>query len=168
MNLRRRDQVLSVVAPLVLLLVWEILVHIRVLDPRFFPAPSEVGRAFWSLLRSGDLWRHVGISLWRIFWGFFLGALPGVVVGLLMGMSRTLRAILDPIVSAVYALPKIAILPLVMLIFGIGEMSKIVLVAVATFALVLINAMAGVRGIDPILVEAATSFGAARANCSGA
>jgi NitT/TauT family transport system permease protein len=65
-------------------------------------------------------------------------------------------------------LPKIAILPLAMLIFGIGEMSKIVLVAVATFALVLINAMAGVRGIDPILVEAATSFGAARANCSGA
>jgi NitT/TauT family transport system permease protein len=77
-------------------------------------------------------------------------------------MSRTLRAILDPIVSAVYALPKIAILPLVMLIFGIGEMSKIILVAVATFALVLINVMAGVRGIDPILVEAAKSFGAAR------
>jgi NitT/TauT family transport system permease protein len=104
----------------------------------------------------------VGISLWRIFWGFLLGALPGVVVGLFMGMSRTLRAILDPIVSAVYALPKIAILPLVMLIFGIGEMSKIILVAVATFALVLINVMAGVPGIDPILVEAAKSFGAAR------
>jgi ABC-type nitrate/sulfonate/bicarbonate transport system permease component len=66
-NPRRRDQVVSVVAPLVLLLLWEILVRIRVLDPRFFPAPSEVRGAFWSLLRTGDLWRHVGISLWRIF-----------------------------------------------------------------------------------------------------
>ncbi len=158
----RRDHFVSVVTPIVLVVLWEALVRFRMLDARFFPAPSHVAIAFWGLARSGQLWEHLTISLWRICWGFVLGALPGIVVGLLMGMSPTLRAMLDPIVSAVYALPKIAILPLVMLIFGIGEVSKIVIVAVAAFALVLINAMAGVRGIDPVLLEAAQSFGAGR------
>jgi NitT/TauT family transport system permease protein len=157
-----RDRCLSLAAPAILLIAWEACVRLGWLDPRFFPAPSQIAEACVQLVKGGQLWGHIGISLWRIVAGFLLGAVPGVVAGLLMGMSRTLRALLDPLVSAVYALPKIAILPLVMLVFGIGELSKVILVAIATFTLVLINAMAGVRGLDPILVEAARSFGAGR------
>ncbi len=157
-----RERLLSLAAPCLTVLVWELLVRLRLLDARFFPAPSQVAVAFWGLVRSGELPADVAVSLWRILCGFLLGSLPGILLGLLMGMSRTLRVLLDPLVSAIYALPKIAILPLVMLLFGIGELSKIVIVAVATFTLVLINAMVGVRGIDPLLIDAAQSFGADR------
>jgi ABC-type nitrate/sulfonate/bicarbonate transport system permease component len=94
--------------------------------------------------------------------GFFLGAVPAVVLGLIMGMSRAIRIILDPVIAATFPLPKIALLPLIMLLFGIDELSKVVIVAVACFFPILINAMNGVRGIPPILFEAGRNYGADR------
>jgi ABC-type nitrate/sulfonate/bicarbonate transport system permease component len=104
----------------------------------------------------------VWISLVRIFLGFLLGAGPGIVLGVAMGMNRSVRVALDPILSAVYVLPKIAILPIIMLIFGIGEESKIVTVGISSFFLVLINTTVGVRDIEPIFFEAAKNYGANR------
>ena len=92
----------------------------------------RIAGAFWLLparIRAGD-WAgalkvfeegHLWVSLFRIFAGFILGGIPGIILGVVMGMNRTLRVALDPVISAVYVLPKIAILPLVMLVFGIGE-----------------------------------------------
>jgi ABC-type nitrate/sulfonate/bicarbonate transport system permease component len=181
-----RDRLLSIGFPLALLLLWESVVRMGWLDGRFFPAPSAVLVALWNLTAKGDLlgklwllpavvaggrWDealklivegHLWVSLFRIFAGFFLGAIPGIVLGVLMGMNRSLRVALDPVISAVYVLPKIAILPLVMLIFGIGETSKIVIVAVSSFFLVLINTSVGVRDIEPIFFEAARNYGASR------
>jgi NitT/TauT family transport system permease protein len=105
---------------------------------------------------------HLWVSLFRIFAGFLLGAVPGIVLGVVMGMNRTIRVAFDPVISAVYVLPKIAILPLVMLIFGIGEISKIVIVGIASFFLVLINTTAAVRDIEPIFFEAGNNYGANR------
>ncbi len=98
------ERLRSLAAPFVTLLTWEFLVRLRVLDARFFPAPSQVGVAFWALVRTGQLQEHVTISLWRILWGFLLGSLPSIAIGLLIGMSRRLRALLNPQVSALYAL----------------------------------------------------------------
>jgi NitT/TauT family transport system permease protein len=105
---------------------------------------------------------HLWVSLFRIFSGFFVGAVPGILLGVAMGRNRTIRVALDPVVSAIYVLPKIAILPLVMLVFGIGEVSKIVIVAIASFFLVLINTTVGVRDIEPIFIEAGKNYGANR------
>jgi len=181
-----RDRLLAMGFPLLLLALWEWTVRVNWLDGRFFPAPSAVAVALWHLTAKGDLvgklWLlpdalikgdgdgaiklvtegHLWVSLYRIFAGFFLGAIPGIVLGVVMGMSRSMRVALDPVISAVYVLPKIASLPLVMLIFGIGETSKIVIVGISSFFLVLINTTVGVRDIEPIFFEAAKNYGANR------
>jgi ABC-type nitrate/sulfonate/bicarbonate transport system permease component len=186
LNIDTKDRLLSVGFPLLLLLLWELAVALQWLDARFFPAPSHVAIALWNLIAKGELlgpfwllpkkvrtgdWAaalkviqegHLWISLFRIFSGFLLGAVPGIILGVLMGMNRTLRMALDPVISAIYVLPKIAILPLVMLIFGIGETSKVVIVGVASFFLVLINTTVGVRDIEPIFFEAGKNYGANR------
>jgi ABC-type nitrate/sulfonate/bicarbonate transport system permease component len=179
-----RDRLLSIGFPLALLALWETAVRLQWLDGRFFPAPTAVAVALWDLTVQGQLlgklWLlpgliaagdvsgvrkvlvegHLWVSLFRIFSGFFVGAIPGILLGVVMGMNRTVRVALDPVVSAVYVLPKIAILPLVMLVFGIGEVSKIVIVAIASFFLVLINTTVGVRDIEPIFIEAGKNYGA--------
>ncbi len=186
MDIETRDRLLSIGFPLLLVLLWELAVRAAWLDARFFPAPSTVLAALVNLTLKGDLvgklwllpalvaqgdWEgaqkvvvegHLWVSLFRIFAGFLLGAIPGIVLGVLMGMNRSLRVALDPVMSAIYVLPKIAILPLVMLVFGIGETSKIVIVGVASFFLVLINTTVGVRDIEPIFFEAAHNYGANR------
>jgi len=151
---------ISWLSPLLLLLLWEGLVQINLLDYRFFPPPSTVLVIFGRMVQSGELWEHLRISLWRVLAGFVVGALPAVIFGLLMGWFRALYAIFDPLIAALYPVPKIALLPLFLIWFGLGETTKIVTIAVAVFFLVLITTVNGVRLVDPILIEAAQSYGA--------
>jgi ABC-type nitrate/sulfonate/bicarbonate transport system permease component len=144
----------------VALAIWEWQVRIGGLSALFFPAPSTIARTLAQLVTSGELATHLSATLSRLFLGFALGGLPGLILGLVMGWSRRLRAIIDPLVAAAHPVPKIAVLPLIMIIFGIGESSKIVSVAVAVFFPVLINTMAGVRQISPIYFEVARNYGA--------
>jgi ABC-type nitrate/sulfonate/bicarbonate transport system permease component len=186
LDMETRDRLLSIGFPILLLALWEEAVVLKWLDARFFPAPTTVVIALVKLIAKGALlgplwllpgkiragdWAgvrnvfaegHLWVSLFRIFAGFFLGAIPGIFLGVGMGMNRTIRVACDPVVSAVYVLPKIAILPLVMLVFGIGETSKVVIVAIASFFLVLINTTAGVRDIEPIFLDAGRNYGATR------
>lgn len=159
-----KEKIYSILSFVVFLAFWEILARLKVIDPRFFPEPTKIFLAGWILLKNGELWNHLSISCLRIVLGFLMGSIPGIVLGLIMGMSRTIRIILDPLVAATYPLPKIAVLPLIMLIFGIGELSKVVVIAIASFYLVLINSMNGVRGIPPILLEAGVNYGADKVN----
>lgn len=142
------------------LIAWEWSVRSGRLSALFFPAPSTVVLTIVRLLMSGELAVHVRATLVRVTLGFALGGVPGLALGLAMGWSRSLRAALDPLVAAVHPLPKIAVLPLIMIIFGIGESSKVVVVAVGTFFPMLINSMAGVRQISPIHFEVAENYGA--------
>lgn len=148
-------------SPILLLLLWQAAVSVGLLDRRFFSAPlTEVMPALLALARSGELWRDLSATLERIALGFCFGSAAGVVLGLLMGASLVLRRSLDPIVSALYVIPKIALFPLIMLIFGLGETSKVITVAIAAFFIVLISTAAAVVEIDPIYVEAGQNFGA--------
>jgi NitT/TauT family transport system permease protein len=157
---RPPDVVLAALTPLALLVLWELLVRIGVIDARFFPPPSRIAEAAQKLIGTGELAMHLQASLLRILVGFAVGVLIGVPVGLALGSFRLLRVMFDPILSALYVIPKIAIFPLIMLIFGLGEGSKIVIVALATFFVMAINTLAGVRQIDPVLIEAGRNFGA--------
>jgi NitT/TauT family transport system permease protein len=155
-----QERLLAIVSPLALLVVWQVLSWMKLLDARFIPSPITIGEGAYRLVESGELWTHLGVSLWRLAAGFVVAAVPGVLIGLVMGLSRWVRLILDPIVAATYPIPKIAILPLIMLFFGIGEVSKIVIIAVAVVYLVLINTMVGVMTIDPVYFDVAKNYGA--------
>ena len=152
-------QWLPSIATLVILLVWEIAVRIGYISALFFPAPSSVANHLLAQIVDGTLWPHVGATLIRLSSGFVVGGCTGLVLGLLMGWSEPIGKVLDPFVAAAHPLPKIALLPLAMVLLGIGEASKIAMVAVATFFPMLINTMSGVRQLDPIYLEVAHNYG---------
>jgi NitT/TauT family transport system permease protein len=139
---------------------WEIGVALRWVDALFFPAPSTIMGALVETLRDGSLWINLIATLVRLGAGVLLGGSAGLGVGLLMGWSRRLGAVLDPFVAALYPLPKIALLPLAMILFGIGESSKIALIAVSAFFPMLLNTLAGIQQIPPIYWEVAENYGA--------
>ena len=163
MTLRQRrvlEVALTLAAPLLLLAVWETLSRSRVIDPRYWPPPSSLSGTARDLIRDGSLIADVRVSLGRILVGFALGALPAVIFGLLMGLFWPIRVFLMPVAAAIYAIPKIAIVPLVLVVFGVGEASKYVIVAISIFFLVLLNTMAGVLDIDRSYRDVARNFGA--------
>ena len=159
---RRRDRLMSIASPVGLLLAWEAAARLGLIDVRFFPAPSAILLALIGMLASGELMEHLLISLQRIALGFLLGAIPAIIIGIAMGISRPVRALIDPLIVATYPIPKSAILPFILLIFGLGEMSKVVMVAIGVFFPVAINATAGVLAINPIYLDVGKSFKASR------
>lgn len=159
---RRTTLTLSIASPVALLLLWELASRSGMVDARFFPAPSGVLMALAKGLTGAELWGHIGISLSRILIGFLIGAVPAVLLGLAMGLSAVVRAIVQPLVDATFPVPKLAILPLFILIFGLGEASKYMVLAVAVFFIVLVNTAAGVKAIDRTQLEVGASFGASR------
>jgi len=156
------DRMMGVVAPLAIFLLWEVLADVHVIDTRFFPAPSSIFGTFAKLLRTGDLETNTWVSLVRLFWGFVLGAIPALAIGLTMGLYRPIRMLVEPLVLGTYPVPKSAILPLILLIFGLGESSKIVMVAIGVFYPVVINTMSGVLQIPKIYLDVGHNFGASR------
>ncbi len=159
---RQRDRLLNIASPIVLLAIWEVAAIFRVIDIRFFPAPSDILVELAGMIQSGELAVHASATLQRLLWGSLIGGVPALVLGVAMGLSRVLRAIVDPLVSATYPIPKSAILPLALLIFGLGEGSKIFMVAIGMFYPVLINSCAGVQGIDRIYLDVGQNFHAGR------
>lgn len=153
---------LSFLSPLLLLVIWEILAKYGIVDVRLFSSPSRIFKTFLPLLSSGELVYHTLMSVQRIILGFLVGAIPGVVLGLSMGLFPPVKAMLEPIVAVTFPIPKLAIMPLILIIFGLGEASKIFTIAIGVFYLVLINTMAGVLNIDPLYMDVAKSFGASR------
>jgi NitT/TauT family transport system permease protein len=186
------DRALSVAFPVLVLAGWELVVRAGILSPDWFPPPTRIAAALWQLVTGYDEFTqtsllgrpwllpgrvgaegwagaaalaaesHLLATLTRVFLGFLLGTVPGIAVGVAMGMSRTVRVMIDATLSAFYVLPKIAIFPIMMLIFPnpFGEGPKIAVVAVSAFFLVAINAMVGVRDIDPVFLEAGRNYGA--------
>jgi NitT/TauT family transport system permease protein len=159
-----QERLVSIFSPLLLLILWELMTRTGILDVRFFSAPSMIAESFWNLTRSGQLAQDVGISLLRIAIGFVIGTVPGILLGIIMGLSRMVRAAINPMVAATYPIPKIAVLPLILLIFGLGEPSKYAIVAIGTFYFALINTLAGVMNIDRIYLDVGKNFGASRVN----
>jgi NitT/TauT family transport system permease protein len=159
---QNKERILSLFSPVLLLILWEVLVQTGALDKRFFPAPTSIVGTFTNLITSGELWKHLTASISRIAIGFAMGAIPALILGITMGLFRWVRAALSPMVASLYPIPKIAILPLIMLIFGLGEMSKYVIIAIGVFFLVLYNTMAGVMNIPHIYLDVGKNFGASR------
>jgi NitT/TauT family transport system permease protein len=161
---RTRERILGIASPIALLLVWEIAARLHIIDTRFFPAPSSVIAVLIEMLRSGELVTNTLVSLRRLALGTLIGGAPALVLGIAMGLNRWVRAALEPIVAATYPIPKSAILPLALLIFGLGEGSKIFMVAIGVFFPVVINATTGVLEINRIYLDVGRNYKANRWN----
>src|SRR5439155_16372888 len=159
---RRRERIMSIASPVGLLFAWELAAQFGLIDVRFFPAPSAIVTVMARMAMSGELHENILISMQRITLGFFLGGIPALILGIVMGISRPVRALVDPLIIATYPIPKSSILPFILLIFGLGEMSKVVMVAIGVFFPIAINATAGVLQISPVYLDVGKSFKANR------
>lgn len=157
-----KNRLLYFISPLALLLLWEVLVILSILDRRFFPAPSETLGRLVELIQDGTLVTATVITLRRMVVGFLLATIPGVLLGLIMGMSRMTRIILSPLIASLYPVPKIALVPMVVILLGIGEAGKYAIVVISVFFLVVINTMAGVTNVDDRYFDIARNNGASR------
>ncbi|MDX9859625.1 MAG: ABC transporter permease [Rhodospirillales bacterium] len=189
---RAYERTLAFGFPVMALVAWQLIVDAGILSPTWFPQPTRIAQALWEMTVSYDRFSqtsligrpwlipeavqtsgwaagwsliaesHVWATLGRVGAGFFIGAIPGILLGVVMGMNKTVRLMLDTTLSAIYVLPKIAIFPIVMLMFAdpFGEGPKIVVVGLSVFFLMTINSMAGVRDIDPVFLMAGRNYGA--------
>ena len=144
--------------PLLLLLTWEILSRSGVIDVRFFPAPTSIFHHLIFISPSEGILNDITASLSRVFWGYSSGTSLGIITGIAMGVNPIIRQALYPIVALSYPIPKIAILPLIMLIFGIGELSKIVVVAIGSFFFVLIHTLHGIEAVPLVYHDFAKDY----------
>ncbi|KMJ88653.1 ABC transporter permease [Achromobacter xylosoxidans] len=145
--------------PALILGLWQLAAQAGWLSSRILPAPSAVAAAAWSLAASGELWQHVRISALRALWGLLLGGGLGLALGLLNGSSRTAETLLDTTLQMIRNIPVLALIPLVILWFGIEETAKLALLSLGVFFPVYLNTFHGIRSVDPALIEMGRSYG---------
>ena len=150
----------SVVSILCLLAIWELICQSGVVSSLFLPAPTAIISALLQMIADGEIGVSLAASLYRILAGFFIGSLVGLAVGLVTGTSALMDKIGTPIVNAIYPIPKIALLPLFILWLGIGELSKVTIIALGVFFPVAMNTYSGVKNVDTLLLKVAASFNA--------
>ncbi|MGE8319844.1 MAG: aliphatic sulfonate ABC transporter permease SsuC [Comamonas sp.] len=148
--------------PLALVVLWQAASSLGWLSTRVLPAPLDVVRAAWQLALSGELWTHVKISAWRALTGLAIGGGLGLLLGLLTGSIRFFETLLDSSIQMVRNIPALALIPLVILWFGIDESAKLFLIAVSVFFPIYLNTFHGIRGVDPQLIEMGRTYGLTR------
>lgn len=142
------------------LVIWEIVVKARGITPIILPAPTAIADYLGLMILDGSLPYHLGITFLRIMGGFLIAAFFGVLLGVLMGMSRVVSRVLDPWIAALYPLPKISLIPLLIIWLGTGEAYILTISAITAFFPVVISTYAGIRQTDQGLVRAARDLGA--------
>ncbi len=150
------------VVPVGLIAVWQIASSQGWLSSRVLPAPVDVVRAAWTLGESCELWTHVKISAWRALTGLAIGGGLGLLLGLLTGSLRIFETLLDSTIQMVRNIPALALIPLVILWFGIDESAKLFLISVSVFFPIYLNTFHGIRNVDPGLIEMARTYGLSR------
>jgi sulfonate transport system permease protein len=155
-------RLLSWSAPMVLLIVWELAARSGMIKASVLPAPSGVFVTASVLVRSGELQANLLASLRRALFGFAIGSTLGLVLGLLTGLSRLADALLDRSIQTIRAVPFLAIIPLVIVWFGVGESSKVFLIALGSMSPMYLNTALGIRQVDPKLLEMTQVMGLRR------
>ncbi|MCC6946172.1 MAG: ABC transporter permease [Bradyrhizobiaceae bacterium] len=150
--------VISVISILSVIAAWQLATTYGLINPIFLPAPSHVASALHSMLVSGELWMHMSASLSRIGYGWSIGTAAGIAFGMLIGLFSVFRSLGIPLVAAIYPVPKIALLPLLILWLGIGEGSKVATIAASVFFPTVIATFSGVDSVPRNLIRMAQSF----------
>ncbi|HVY58038.1 MAG TPA: ABC transporter permease [Xanthobacteraceae bacterium] len=166
LRLRRNKRIQSVVLgfgfPLLLLVLWESAAHMGLIDRRFFPAPTTIVTSIVSILSNADervtLLGHIASTFGRLLVGYGLGATAGVTLGLIMGLNEPTRQAVAPLLYGMFPMPKIAIYPLMIVIFGIGNASSAALVTAGVFFMTCINTLSGILYTNQIYHDVANVF----------
>ncbi|MDE1164632.1 MAG: ABC transporter permease [Pseudomonas sp.] len=157
------DFVLRIISPIALLLLWEAASRLGWIPSRVIAAPSQIGDTLWAMIVSGELGKHLWVSLQRAMLGLAIGVSIGVAAALVSGLSRRGEIVLDSPLQMLRTIPSLALVPLFILWFGIGEFTKVALIVLGTTFPVYLNLFSGIRNIDPKLIEAANTLGLNRA-----
>jgi sulfonate transport system permease protein len=156
------------IVPIAIVLIWQVACATGFVAERVLPAPTEVVKAGWKLLLSGELERNIWVSFWRAGAGFLIGGGIGFAFGLANGLSELSGKLTDTTLQMVRNVPHLALIPLVILWFGIDEAAKLFLVALGVFFPIYLNTLHGIRTVDPQLIEMGRIYGMAIASCSAA
>jgi ABC-type nitrate/sulfonate/bicarbonate transport system permease component len=156
------ERILPALSVVLFVLAWEAMVWIREIPPIFLPAPSSIARYLWRMIADGSMEYHVLITFLRIMGGFLIAAVTGIALGVLMGMSRLVSRIADLWIAALYPLPKISLIPLLIIWLGTGESYKLVISAITAFFPIVMSTYSGIRQADSGLIKAARDLGANR------
>jgi len=148
--------------PVALIALWQAASAWGWLSTRVLPAPLDVLRAAWTLAESGELWTHVKVSAGRALAGLAIGGSLGLLLGLLTGSLRWAETLLDSTIQMVRNIPALALIPLVILWFGIDESAKLFLISISVFFPIYLNTFHGIRNVDPGLIEMGRSYGLTR------
>jgi sulfonate transport system permease protein len=148
--------------PITLIVVWQVASSLGWLSTRVLPAPVDVVKAAWTLTLSGELFTHVKVSAGRALTGLAIGGGLGLLLGLLTGSVKFFETLLDSSIQMVRNIPALALIPLVILWFGIDEMAKLFLIAVSVFFPIYLNTFHGIRNVDPQLIEMGRTYGLTR------
>jgi ABC-type nitrate/sulfonate/bicarbonate transport system permease component len=151
---------MSFAVPVVLLALWEIASRLAVVSPRYFPAPTTIAWVLVDRFVEGDLGAQSLVTLARLACAFALAAVPGVLLGLLMGIARPVRAAIEPYIAFIFPVPKITLLPFLLIILGVGEPAFVLTGATSAFFQIVISTLGGVQSLDPRLLEAGRNYGA--------
>ncbi|HTM07296.1 MAG TPA: ABC transporter permease [Verrucomicrobiae bacterium] len=154
----RKDVARGIVSIVVGLVVWEILARVFLENDLLMPAPSGVARSFWKLTVSGELIHHFAATGQEFAYGFSAACAIGIPLGYLMGMHKWLEEWMDPWIAALYSIPIITFVPLIIIWFGIGMLSKTIVVFKITIVELILNTAAGVKTIDPLWLEVSKSL----------
>jgi sulfonate transport system permease protein len=156
------QRLLPWLVPVSLVALWQIASSLGWLSTRILPAPVEVVAAAWKLAVSGELWTHVKVSAARALAGLAVGGSLGLAAGLLTGSFRFFETLLDSTIQMVRNIPALALIPLVILWFGIDETAKLFLISVSVFFPIYLNTFHGIRNVDPGLIEMGRTYGLSR------
>ena len=148
--------IVRVLSVIVVLAAWE--VFGASINPIFLSTPSRIGLALWTIIRNGQLLEALRLSLLGLLLGYGLSIVVGVPLGILMGRSRTVEAALEPWVNALFVTPRVALIPLLLIWFGIGFQAQVVVIFLSSVFPIIINAYSGVRDISSNLVDTARAF----------
>lgn len=155
----KKSRLIGVLFIAALVALWELSATLEWISPMSWPRMSSVVVTLWELILSGELLKELVASLWRMFVGYFIGVGLGVLVGLLMGSFRVIYNLLEPITEILRPIPSPAYVPIAILFLGIDDEMKVFMIAFSTFFPVLLNTYSGVRSVDPVQLQTASTFG---------
>jgi NitT/TauT family transport system permease protein len=150
----------ALAVPAVLLGLWELCSRLAIVSPRYFPAPTTIGWTLVDRVAAGDLGGHALVTLTRLAAAFAIAALPGVPLGLLMGIARPVRNAVEPYIAFIFPVPKITLLPFLLIALGVGEPAFVLTGATSAFFQIVISTLGGVQTMDPRLLEVGRNYGA--------
>jgi taurine transport system permease protein len=166
LRLHKRQLAISLATVLALIIAWSVATYFDWLPALYLPSPLSVVRKTLELIQHGymdaSFWQHLSASLGRVFLALLIAVVAGVPLGILIGVNPNAHAAIDPLIEFYRPVPPLAYLPLIVIWFGIGEFSKVLLIALAIFAPVVVTTANGVRAVNPLWIRSAKTLGASR------